>query len=128
MRSLAREMLAKLTFEFLFLNRIDDVNLQEFCQQKGITTADIEYIKSSITEIEKNKVDIEEIIRTNLKDFSYAQIFKMDLAILMVAVYEIKYLKTPYQIVINEALNLAKKYSTDKSAPFINGVLSSIVK
>ncbi len=128
MRTIAREELTKLTFEFLFTNKIDDIALEEACAIKGLTAGDVSYIKSSISELVEKHLEIEKIVKDNLKDFSYTQIFKMDLAILFVSVYEIKFLKTPYQVVINEALNLAKKYSTEKSSSFINGVLSSVIK
>ncbi len=127
-RIVARECLTKLVFSFLFTSKIDEFELENLNLEKQITKDDLNYIKSSISSISEHSEEIKNIIKSNLQDFSYTQIFKMDLAILFVAIYEIKFLNTPYQIAINEALNLAKKYSTDKSAGFINGVLSSIVK
>ena len=57
------------------------------------------------------------------------RIFKVDLAILVVAIIELKYIKeNPKEVIVNEAVNLAKKYSTDKSPKFINGVLADIIK
>ena len=58
------------------------------------------------------------------------RIFKVDLAILKVAVFEMLFSneKTPSKVIINEAVELAKKYSTDKSYKFVNGVLASINK
>ena len=53
---------------------------------------------------------------------------KVDLAILRMAVYELDAGKEPKAVVINEAVELAKKYSGDKSGPFINGILGSIVR
>ena len=128
MRTVAREELTKLAFEFLFTNKIDEIALEDATKQKGLTPGDVDYIKTSISGLAEKHLDIEKTIKENLKDFSYSQIFKVDLAILFVSVYEIKFLGTPYQVVINEALNLAKKYSTEKSSAFINGVLSDIVK
>lgn len=128
MRTIAREELTKLTFGFLFTGKIDEFALEEACSQKGLTVSDVNYIKSSIVELAEKHLEIEKLIKDNLKDFSYSQIFKMDLAILFVSIYEIKFLGTPFQVVINEALNLAKKYSTEKSSSFINGVLSSVIK
>ena len=52
----------------------------------------------------------------------------IDFALLKLAVYEIKYKEVPYKVVINEAINLAKKYGEEKSYIFINGVLANIVK
>lgn len=127
-RIVARESLVKLVFEYLFLNRVDEVGLEREISEAKLIDADKDYVVSSLNGIVENSKTIEEQIKTNLKDFSFSQIFKMDLAILYVSVYEIKFLNTPYKVVINEALNIAKKYSTDKSAAFINGVLSSIIK
>ena len=60
--------------------------------------------------------------------FKVDRIYKVDLAILLVAVYEMKYVKTiPNKVSINEALNLSKIYSTEKSSGYINGILSNFV-
>ena len=56
------------------------------------------------------------------------RISKIDLAILKVAIFELGYTKVPYKVVINEAVELAKKYGDDSSKSFVNGVLASIVK
>ncbi|MBF1051794.1 MAG: transcription antitermination factor NusB, partial [Peptostreptococcaceae bacterium] len=53
---------------------------------------------------------------------------KIDLAILRTAITEIKYVATPYKVAINEALELSKKFSDEKSTKFINGVLKDYVK
>lgn len=52
----------------------------------------------------------------------------MDLTILKLAIYEIKYTDVPYKVSINEAVELAKKYGEDKSKKFVNGILASVVK
>ena len=68
-------------------------------------------------------------IENNLKsDWKLGRISKMDLSVLKLAIYEIKYTETPYKVAINEAVELAKKYGEDKSKNFVNGVLASIVK
>ena len=48
--------------------------------------------------------------------------------ILKLAIYEITYKEIPYKVVINEAVELAKKYGEDNSKNFVNGILASIVK
>ena len=52
----------------------------------------------------------------------------MSLAILKLAVYEMIYAKVPYKVVINEAVELAKKYGDDSTPAFVNGILVSVVK
>lgn len=87
-----------------------------------------EYINDAILGIEKNKEKIVEQIEKNLKkDWKIDRISKIDLAILKLAIYEIQYKELPFKVVINEAVELAKKYGEDSSKNFINGILASIV-
>ena len=87
------------------------------------------YIKDAIFGIEKNKEDIIQHIEKNLKsDWKLERISKIDLAILKLAIYELKYTEIPFKVAINEAVELAKKYGEDASKNFVNGVLASVVK
>lgn len=89
----------------------------------------IEYIKDAVFGIEENKEEIIKKIGKNLKeDWKIERISKIDLVILKLAIYEIKYKELPYKVVINEAVELAKKYGEDNSKNFVNGILASIVK
>ena len=88
-----------------------------------------EIIKNEILGIQKNKEQILANIEQNLKeDWKLNRISKMDLSILEIAIYEIKFGEVPYKVAINEAVELAKKYGEDKSKNFVNGILASIVK
>ena len=87
------------------------------------------YIDNVVLGLESNKEQILKYIEQNLKDeWKLNRISKMDLAILKLAIYEIKYIDIPYKVAINEAVELAKKYGEDKSKNFVNGILASIVK
>lgn len=87
------------------------------------------YIADAIFGIEKNKDEIIHQIEKNLKsDWKLARISKIDLAILKLAIYELKYTEIPFKVAINEAVELAKKYGEDSSKNFVNGVLASVVK
>ena len=87
------------------------------------------YIKETITGIKNNQDEILKNIEINLKeDWKLSRISTIDLSILEIAIYEIKYSDVPYKVSINEAVELAKKYGEDKSKNFVNGVLASIVK
>ena len=101
---------------FLESNEIKDENAKK-------------YIQDAIFGIEKNKKDIESLIEKNLKtDWKIDRISKVDLSILKLAIYEIKYKEIPFKVVINEAVELAKKYGEDSSKNFVNGILASVVK
>ena len=87
------------------------------------------YITDVVLGIDKNKEQILNDIEQNLKEeWKLSRISKMDLSILKLAIYEIKYNEIPYKVAINEAVELAKKYGEDKSKNFVNGILASIVK
>ena len=87
-----------------------------------------EYIEDAVLGIKKKKKEIIGLIEKNLKsDWKIERISKIDLAILKLAIYEIKYKDLPFKVVINEAVELAKKYGEDSSKNFVNGILASIV-
>lgn len=89
----------------------------------------IEYIKDVVIGVYEHKRDIESLIEKNLKtDWKIDRISKIDLSLLRLAIYEIKYKEIPYKVAINEALELAKKYGEDSSKNFVNGVLASVLK
>lgn len=76
----------------------------------------------------QNKSEIDHTIIPYLKGWAFERINKIDLTLLRLAIYEIKYIKTPASIVINEIVEISKKYGTDDSFRFINGVLDRISK
>ena len=89
----------------------------------------MEFTKKILDNFAKHYSEISETINSILKGYTIDRIFKVDLAILVVAIIELKYIKeNPKEVIVNEAVNLAKKYSTDKSPKFINGVLADIIK
>lgn len=87
------------------------------------------YIKDVVYGAKRYQEQIKRQIEECLSEkWSYDRISKIDIAILNLAIFEMLFFKTPYKVVINEAVELAKIYSDEKSPSFINGVLASIVK
>lgn len=127
-RSDAREIAMKLIFEYLFNNQVNEDLLNELCQESEITT-EKDYASKTYYGVINNLQNLDEQIKNNAIGFSIDRIFKVDRAILLVAIYEIIFDETiDYKVSINEALNLAKKYSTEKSSKFINGILNKVVE
>ena len=89
---------------------------------------ELNFTKEILNNFAKHYSEINELISSNLKGYTLDRVNKIDLAIITEAIIEIKYMDTPKEVVINEAVELSKKYSTDKSPKFINGFLASIVK
>lgn len=72
--------------------------------------------------------ELDEIIQKYAKNWDFQRLVTMDKNILRIALIELLYIKkTPLKVVIDEALELAKKYSTDESTTFINGILAKVV-
>jgi len=101
---------------YIEANEIEDLNA-------------IEYIKDTVCGIYSNSKEITSLIEKNLKaDWQIERVSKINLSLLKLAIYEIKYKNIPYKVAINEAVELAKKYGEDTSKTFVNGILASVVK
>ena len=130
-RSAIREEAFKLVYS-MQIQKQEELNdqIELYIESNQIENEDAKiYINDTINGIEKNKEEINEFIIKNLKsDWKFDRISKIDLAILSLAIYELKYTDIPYKVVINEAVELAKKYGEDTSKKFVNGILASVVK
>ncbi len=99
-----------------------------YSQEKLEDFSDIGYIKLFISSFLDNKELIDsEISQVLSEKWTVKRLAKIDLALIRTAITEIKYLDIPYKVAINEALELAKKYSDEKSSSFINGILKDYV-
>jgi len=124
----------ELAFKLLYSNEIQkDINNEQidiFIEQFEVENdKQKKYIKETFNGIRDNLEEILELIEKNLKEkWSIDRISKIDLSILKLAIYELLNSDVPYKVVINEAVELAKKYGDDSSKSFVNGVLASVVK
>ena len=129
-RSSIREQAFKLLYSLEIqkdINEAEQIDL--YLESNNIKDEEaVSYIKDAIFGVDKNKKDIDEKIVQNLKsNWKLERVSKIDLTILRLAIYEIKYKDLPYKVAINEAVELAKKYGEDTSKNFVNGILASIV-
>ena len=130
-RTEIRELAFKLVYSLEIQNNIIlDEQIDLYIKDNEIEDENaIEYIKDMILGIDKYKMEIQDIIKPSLDSkWTIDRISKIDLSILKLAVYEIKYKNIPFKAEINEAVELAKKYGEDTSGRFINGALANIVK
>lgn len=126
MRRNSRDLAFKLIYESFFSQNGEiDFSIRE--------DEDTEYSKEEFDfalEIFKKYQEQKEAIKTKianaLKDYTIDRVYKLDLSLLCLIVCEVDYLNTPLPIVVNEVLELAKVYSTEKSPKFLNGVIKSI--
>lgn len=127
-RVYAREVAFKLVFEYLFTKQVNEQLLQDLCEEYQLTTEQ-QYVCSVYYGVINNFDKLNDIVKDNAIGYSVDRIFKVDKAIMLVALYEILFENTiDYKVSVNEALNLSKKYSTEKSSKFINGILAKVNK
>jgi N utilization substance protein B len=100
----------------------------ELLKDRKIKGPKAEFAKKLLNGILEHKDEIDEIIKNHLIDWSFDRLDQIDKQILRLGVYEIKYTDTPFQIVIDEAVKIAKNFSEDKAKSFINGILDRVAK
>ena len=130
-----RTEIRELTFKLIYSLEIQknedlDEQIELYIENNNIEGQDvIEYIKDCIYGINKNEEEIKKIVEDSLtSDWKIDRISKVNLSLLKLAIYEIKYKNIPYKVEINEVVELAKTYGEDTSSKFINGALAKIVK
>lgn len=103
--------------------------LELFEEEIGhIKEEELSYIKEKYNAIAEHMEEIDAAVNAVSANWKTGRMSKMDLSIIRLAVYEIKYEDSiPTKVSINEAVELAKKYGTDESAAFVNGVLAKFV-
>lgn len=105
--------------------------MQEFKQTLGIELdSDSQaYVATIVKGLLDKHEEIEEMLVKYLKNWKLSRVSKIEHTIFIMSIYELKYhTDVPGKVVINEAIELGKKYSTKESAGFLNGILDSIYK
>ncbi len=134
---MTRTQTRQLAFELLYSLEIQKVTKEEQEEQINLFLEEQEENKEKVREyildivkgITNNAEEIQNLISKNLKEkWELSRISKINLTILKLAIYEMVYNKLPYKIVVNEAVELAKKYGEDTSPAFVNGILANIIK
>lgn len=129
-RSKARELAFKLLYQIEIQKEINKEDIELFFENNEIVSKEVqEYISDVVNGIGRESKTILDKISKNLKeDWEIERVSKVNLALLKLAIYEITYKELPYKVVINEVVELAKKYGEETSHSFVNGILASVVK
>lgn len=126
MRKTARENAFKLIFEKLINDESDELGYAALTEV--LDENDKNFLDALVGGVEKEKDFLKSVVSRFLRGFNIDRIYKIDLAILYVACYEILFMPdVPEKVSVNEAVELAKTYSTDKSPSFVNGVLAGVI-
>lgn len=123
----ARDIAFKLVFSYIFDNEKNVEALEEYTAQSDADD------KAYITEVYNGVIahydELMKDIEASAEKFDVSRIYKTDLAVILLALYEIKYMSSiPYKVSVDEAVSMAHKYSTEKSGKYINGILSKFAR
>ena len=129
-RTELREHIFRMLFRVEF-NNAEEMKEQEqfyFDELEEATGKDQEYILNKYRAIDEKKEEIDKLLNEVTEGWKTSRMNRVDLTILRLATYEIKWDEdVPTGVAINEAVELAKKYSSDDGPEFVNGVLAKVV-
>ncbi|GEP62563.1 MULTISPECIES: transcription antitermination factor NusB [Clostridium] len=128
-RKLSREKAMELLFGMTLSKDTMEDAVEAFVEnyEGDIKEIDLTYVKQVLIGVSNNKEAIDKVIQENLHNWKIERISKVNLSILRIATYELLYDKeVPRGVAINEALEITRRYSDEKSVSFINGVLDKI--
>ncbi|MHC4884118.1 MAG: transcription antitermination factor NusB [Planctomycetota bacterium] len=126
-RSLGR----RLAFQYLFmcdLNRNDCEPVQGFAEKHSDIEAARAFACSLVAQYERLVERVDELLQQNSSNYDVARIAAAERSVLRLAITELVIEETPYRVVIDEAINLARKFGSKDSPRFVNGILDAVVK
>lgn len=126
-RSTSRRLAMQVMFQLDMGQEDLDFLLEQSAQSEKLIADTVNFAGVLIKGVRENLPAIDKIISEKSIGWSIERLTNVDRAILRLALYEILYLQTPASVVINEAVNLAKKFATAESPKFVNGILGSVV-
>lgn len=129
MRTIARETVFKILFSRQF-SESDGTELKNaLCRTEKLNAEDIAYADKILSIIEEHKDEFSQIIDKHSHAFPEKRIYPADKSILLIGLAELLYCDDiPSKVTFNEAANIASKYSSERSASYISGILSAIDK
>lgn len=130
-RKRSREIAMELLFSMEISKNSYEETIECFVEdyEMDLKTIDLEYIKEVMKSVVDHKEEIDEIIKKSLINWTIDRVSKVNLTIVRLAIAEMLYINdVPEVVAINEAIELTKKYSDDKSVSFVNGALDKAFK
>ena len=130
-RKRSREIAMELLFSMEISKNSYEQTIESFIEnyEMDLKTIDLEYIKEVMKSVTDYKEELDEIIKNSLINWTIERVSKVNLIIVRLAIAEMLYIDdVPEVVAINEAIELTKKYSDDKSVSFVNGALDKAFK
>lgn len=128
MRSDAREAAFKIIFAQLFGGDCDARFKAGICKKSKLSDEETQFALRLVSLVEEHKEELAAVLSEKVTRFADYRIYAADKAVLFLAIAEIRYVdEVPPVVSVSEAAALAKKYSTENSASFVNGVLAGVI-
>lgn len=124
-RPIAREAAMQLVFEQIFGGEGETQALVDLIDYNP-GESDRQYIDMVVAGVKEHASELDSEISACLRGWTIQRLSRVDLAILRLSVFEMKYAQLPAAVSINEAVELTRKYSSESSCSFVNGVLGTI--
>ena len=125
-RRTARETAMKCCFAREFNAEADSASIQGLEEESELYGEDLDYAEAVLSGVMANIGRLDDEIRRLAIGWEFGRMPRVDICIMRVALYEMMYREDiPESVSINEAVEIAKKYSGEKSAPYINGMLGT---
>lgn len=128
-RRASREAAMKLLYQLEIQKSDRNEQIETALEEESFSDNDKNYIKSIIDGVFENTAEIDKIIENKAMGWKITRLSKIDLSILRIGIYEILYRDDiPFSVSVNEAVELAKKYSNEDAGAFVNGLLAKVSK
>lgn len=128
-RRKSRELALQALYQGELAGRAGLVDFTEFCAHFQANKKTIPYARKLLEGVQEKGEAINTLISRYAENWRLERMSVVDRNILRLAVFELYYQEdVPASVAINEAVEIAKRYSTDDSGPFINGILDAMVK
>ena len=130
-RQKSREIAMELLFSMELSKNSIEETMEMFIEnyEMSLDTIDMDYVRNVVEVTYKNKEEVDAIIEKSMTNWKKERISKVNLSILRLAIAEILYVNdVPGRVAFNEAIELTKKYSDEKSMAFVNAVLDNALK
>ena len=129
MRTTARETLFKIIFASRLTQGVDEGFKRALYKTEKLNESDVEYCNAILGIVAEHGEEFTDLLDSHSKLFPESRLFPADRSVLLIALAEIFYFKdVPNAVSVNEAANIASKYSSEKSASFVSGILSEIIR
>ncbi len=128
-RRASREAAMKLLYQLEIQKSDRNEQIETALEEDNLTDNDKKYIRDVVDGVYKNTPLIDSIIEKHALGWKINRLSKIDLSILRIGIYETIYRDDiPFSVSVNEAVELAKKYSNEDAGAFVNGLLAKVSK